>query len=234
VDKITVIVNTFDKGYGKRTILARDTIEALVKHLRYPELNWIIADNGSPKHEEHTNIITEPLIDIDHVVLNVQHGGVGLAKNEALTLAFETSPYVFITEDDWRLDETLDLESHLEVMKGDPAIGMIRFGYLGGEMLAKYTDYGAFRTYWTLIPDSGLYVYSGQVSLRNQLFYDKVGWHSPGVEAGQEELDMCYRYNALKENAPKILWPAQYGTVLNHGPFKNTGLGDSLNAEPVR
>jgi len=106
---------------------------------------------------------------------------------------------------------------------------MIRFGFLGGELLAKYIDYGSFRSYWWLLPNGGLYTYSGQVSLRKKEFYSAVGMHRTGISPGEEELDMCHRYNNAK-NPLKILWPADYGCTLNAGPFKNVGMSMSLNA----
>jgi len=136
---------------------------------------------------------------------------------------------------------------------------------------AIYRDYGNFHAYWDLQPASAMYIYSGQVSLRHKRWYDAVGYHAEGIQAGQEEEDMCRRYNnkygpnqliqhintALsmantwgvkdivnslttakkvteayyaQELPMKILWPAEYGVILNHSPFKNIGLGDSTNA----
>jgi hypothetical protein len=132
-------------------------------------------------------------------------------------------------EDDWELKEPMDLLPHVQLMLDHPDVSMIRMGFLGGEMEATYTDYGNFLTYWTLKPASGFYVYSGQVSLRSKYFYDMVGYHAEGLQAGQEEENMCWRYNQCA-NPPKILWPANYGTVLNCGPFRNIGFGTSVNA----
>lgn len=228
---VTVILTTYDKGDGARTSIARQTIQGLVDNLHYSNLHWIISDNNSPKHEEHVSFIVEPLKEknIPFEVLNVKGGGVGLSKNVALTRAYEISSLIFMTEDDWYLSEPFELESDVQVMLDNPSVCMVRYGFLGGEMLAKYTDFGDFKTYWTLVPNSGLYVYSGQVSLRSKLLTDMVGWHSPNLEPGQEELDMCHKYNSLGDSAPKILWPARHGSILNASPFKNLGLGNSLN-----
>jgi hypothetical protein len=105
---------------------------------------------------------------------------------------------------------------------------MIRFGYLGGEMLAKYTSLSN-HTYWRLQHKSGHYVYSGQVSLRHQRFYKSLGNHAEGVQAGVEEEEMCHRYNDTT-HPPDILWDAQFGCTINAGPFLNIGLDTSVNA----
>ena len=84
-----------------------------------------------------------------------------------------------------------------------------------------------------VIPDAGpdQYVYSGQVSLRHKRFYDICGYHPEGVSPGEEELTFCKHFNGV-EDAPKILWPATYGTTLNAPfiPFVNIGMDISLNA----
>lgn len=223
---VTVIITTYDPGDNSRFTLLYRTLQALKDKLVYPNLRWIVTDDGSTNHDTLVETLKHSFKDIE--ILNTEHKGVGFAKNNALRHAFEVSPYVFLLEDDWELKDSLDLLSHVQNMLDHPDIGMVRFGYLGGELNADYTRYGD-TSYWYLKPASGFYVYSGQVSLRNYAFYSAVGFHSEGTQAGQEEEDMCWRYNAL-ENPPKILWPAIYGCTLYSGPFTNIGLHKSVNA----
>lgn len=226
---VTAIITTYDPGDNSRFPLLYQTIQSLLDKMQYPNLYWIITDDGSPGHVGMVEKVTE-MLPADRVqFFNTNRKGVGYAKNNALEAAFKLSPIVFLLEDDWELREEFDLLTHVQVMLDNPDIGIIRFGFLGGEMEAQYTDYGDFKTYWLLKPASGFYVYSGQVSLRNKYFYDVVGYHTVGLQAGQEEEDLCWRYNSTP-NPPKILWPAQYGTMLNTGLFKNIGLAASVNA----
>ena len=44
------------------------------------------------------------------------------------------------------------------------------------------------------------------VLFRHERFYNSVGYHQEGVSPGEEELEMCKRYNDT-HNAPEILWP---------------------------
>lgn len=227
---VSIIITTFDRGSGDRTALAMQTVNALLTNLKYPELYWLIADNGSPKHDEQMLLITKDLPKERTTVLNTTAGGVGASKNAALKHAFETvSPMVLLLEDDWLLKYPLYIEKDVQLILDHEDVGMIRYGYLGGELDAHYTDYGIFKTYWTLIRGSGVYIYSGQVSLRHKRFYDAVGYHHETETPGEEELEMCKRFNGV-DNAPKILWPAEYATVMNGGPFNNIGLGFSMNA----
>jgi len=56
-----------------------------------------------------------------------------------------------------------------------------------------------------------------------------VGYHQENVSPGEEELEMCKRFNGT-DNAPDILWPGEYCPMLNCSPFKNIGMDFSLNA----
>lgn len=231
-DLVTVIITTYDSGDGKRTKALNDTLFSLLTKLNYGNnLAFIITDDSLP--EVHKKHILETSIMLEDYqwpaqIINTNRSGVGFAKNNALKLAFETSDMIFMLEDDWELKEPLYLEKHVDVLKTNPEYSVIRFGYLGGTFDASYVDLGSFKYYWHLHRGSGVYIYSGQVSLRHKRFYEGIGWHLEGVSPGEEELDMCKRFNAC-ENCGSILWPAEYGTTLNAGPFINIGLDLSTN-----
>lgn len=221
-DLVYVVMTTY-----KRTELAAQTLQALKKNLKYPHLAWHIADDGSGKDHIDTlvNIVGSATIT------DAQRGGVGKSKNLALTVAFRQTPYVFLLEDDWELIIPLDLEPHVKLLRDVPTAGMVRFGFLGGHMEAEYDDWnGPFTPYWKLKPGSGMYVYSGQVSLRHKRFYDALGLHKEGIAAGEEEEELCWRYNQIK-NPPDIFWSGHYACTIWNSPFQNIGLGEkSLNA----
>lgn len=226
---ITVVMTTYDNGEGRRTRCANRTLAALKKNLRYTggEIRWIIADDGSP--EGHIKSLMAYFGSDDKVfVTNAQRRGVGKSKNIALKQAFEWSPVVLLLEDDWELQEPFVVDDYVNAFDTNPELGMIRLGFLGGEMLAKYTQIAPHIPVWELQVNSGLYVYSGQVSLRHKRFYDIVGMHREGVDAGTEELDMCHTYNQI-ENPPKIVWLANYAPPLNRGLFTNIGMDSSTN-----
>lgn len=224
---VTVIITTYDSGSGQRTPPALQTIGALKQFLQYPALAWIIADDGS--HLNHLNTLRELLPEA--LVTNAARGGVGKSKNLALAEAFKQSPYVLLLEDDWVLRDLFDLTPHMKLLEDHTDIGMIRFGYLGGGMTANFEGDSLY-SYWRLTRGSGVYIYSGQVSLRHERFYRTVGWHKEGISPGEEELEMCIRFNAT-DNAPDIVWPARFGCELNCGPFLNVGMG-SLSTNGVR
>lgn len=218
---VSIVITTY-----KRTAVALATIKALQENLYYTgELHWIVSDDGSA--EEHREAIKGAL-PASAEVFNVNRAGVGQSKNVALGAAFARSPYVLLMEDDWQLTQRLDLHPPVSVLKNNEQIGMVRYGYLGGGMLAHLEDLdGPCTPYWVLQRGSGVYIYSGQVSLRHQRFYKAVGMHRVGISPGEEEIDMCIRYNGT-ENAPLIVWPANLPCAQNYGPFRHIG-DESLN-----
>lgn len=237
-DLVNIIITTYDNGNGKRISLLEETIWALIFKLRYDNIHYIVTDDSEKDiYDTHYYRIASIFIgeDISYQMINTNRQGVGFAKNNALRQAFKDSPYVLLMEDDWLLKDPMNLLPHIEVLRDNEEVGMIRFGFLGGNMVATHTDYGFPKTYWTLHHQSGHYVYSGQVSLRHQRFYKKMGYHverngdGNPVQAGQEEDEFCHRYNNTA-NPPTILWPCQYGSMLNCGPFLNIGLDNSVNA----
>lgn len=225
MESIAVIMTTYDDGSGKRTSVASRTLVSLFNYLKYPSLNWIVADDGS--QGDHIASVCKS-IPVEVQVTNAERGGVGKSKNLALREAFKVSPLVLLLEDDWELIKPLNLEKHAEVLLKHEDVGIIRLGYLGGTMDASYEDFGEGKYCWRLKRGTGVYIYSGQVSLRHERFYKSVGWHNESTSPGEEELEMCKRFNAT-ENAPDNLWPGEYGCTMNAGPFINIGLDVSLN-----
>jgi len=222
---LTTIITTYDPGDGKRTQVASRTIESLLQYLQYDNLQWIIADDGSA--EGHVETLTKLLEGKPYHISVVPRLGVGASKNAALHKAFEISPMVLLLEDDWVLTRPLNPAPYVNLLTEHEDLGMVRFGYLGGNLEAVFEG-DAHLSYWRLKRGSGVYVYSGQVSLRHKRFYDVVGFHQEGISPGEEELEMCKRFNGT-ENAPDIVWPANIPCTFNAGLFRHDDHGASLN-----
>lgn len=232
-EKLSIVITTFDRGDGSRTNCLTNTVKSLHANLKANlDLLWVLADDGSPKQEEHLKESLDYLTFFgQHVVVtNAQRQGVGKSKNIALAKAFEFSDCVFLLEDDWIPLHPFDLSLYIDIIKENTDLGMFRFGFLGGGMLASYVGYKDL-SFWDLQRGSGVYIYSGQVSLRHRRFYDVCGYHAEGLSPGEEELEFCKRYNGT-ENAPKILWPAFYGSTFGtpYALFTTIGVDFSLNS----
>lgn len=224
---LPIVITTYDNGSGARTPLALNTIQGLLSNLLYPELYWIIADDGSdPAHVGALVGLLEKHHQ-PHEASVVNRLGVGASKNQALQKAFSHAPIVLLLEDDWLLSTNLNIEPYVRLLEQNDTIGMVRFGYLGGGMEATFEG-DALISYWRLKRGSGVYIYSGQVSLRHERFYKATGYHQEGISPGEEELEFCKRFNATN-NAPDVVWPAAFACQFNTGAFLNIGMDHSLN-----
>jgi hypothetical protein len=226
-DILNIIITTYSGVNRERLGVAYQTIQGLRDFLVYSgPIRWILADDGSV--DGFINNLLLLLEGREVQVTQAGRGGIGRSKNLALWQAFEHSDLVLLTEDDWKLIQPLNIDQYISVLTNEPSVGIIRLGYQATDVKAEYVGYPGNICYWKLAQGSGVYVYSGQVSLRHRRFYDKVGWHKEGVAPGAEELEMCIRYNGT-EGAPCILWPGDISSHFQSGPFKNIGLDSSLN-----
>jgi glycosyltransferase involved in cell wall biosynthesis len=226
-EKLGIIVTTYN-----RANTAIPTLESLKKNLIYDEGRrfWVIADDGSP--EGYVDSLLSVLgTDEEVFVTNSQRRGVGASKNLALKLAFEKTSVVLMSEDDWQLILPYDIRPMADLLVSNPKVGMIRFGYLSStlsaDLVGQDDGYGPM-CYWRIKQGSGVYCYSGQIALKNKLWFESVGWHKEGISPGEEELEMCIRYNGTP-NAPEILWPANVACHFQTGIFINIGMNNSLN-----
>lgn len=220
--KLPIIMTTYDRGGGERTAVAIEAIKALKENLLGVEPVFVICDDSSP-NPGHIPALKEVLENNEAVFFDAERGGVGRSKNLGIQYCYDNNYSIFLLmEDDWVLSHPLNIQAYGQVLLESEDVGMIRLGYLGGlDMRAKFAAYLG-HTFWDLY--EGMYVYSGQVSLRHLRFYDKIGLHTVNIAPGSEELDMCYRYAQLnEEDKLKILFPADYGVTFQHGPFRTIG-----------
>lgn len=188
---------------------------------------WLCDDGtGSAYTDSLCSVCPVPV-----TVIDAGGRGVGHSKNLGLARAFAETDTVLLMEDDWVLQRDLDVNAYVKCLRQTPDLGIIRLGWLSVDISARLVGVDGV-CYWDLVPDSGVYGCSGQVSLRHKRFYDVVGYHGLGMSPGEEELDMCSRWNRCK--SPRIFWPADIPCGLGKGVFANNGLGVSLNRSRPR
>jgi glycosyltransferase involved in cell wall biosynthesis len=232
-EQIYVVMTTWN-----RTELAKKCLSSMRDNLVYENLHWHIADDGS--REGHVEELMSVLSPYPVTFTDAKRGGVGRSKNLALQYIYNINPnaITLLTEDDWFLDmPKFDLSLYADLLISNPKVGLIRLGYLShglsADLVGDVEGYGQM-CYWRIKPNSDQYAYSGQISLRSPKWYQTIGYHKEGVNAGQEELDMCGRFNNYP-NPPEILWPANLLPHFQMGPFKNIGMDSSTNSvEPEK
>lgn len=164
----------------KRTGLAIRTIRGIKERLDYPNLGWVIADDGSPNG--HVPALMEA---IGHEVawINARRKGVGVSMNEGAAKCLEFGNYILWLEDDWELQQPFDLKPCVQIMEERQEIGMVRLGYISPGPEAQLIS-AADRLWWKLKKNSDTYCFSGHASLRHKRFIDAYLPYAIGLTPG--------------------------------------------------
>lgn len=201
-----------------RTDYALATIRGVRTYLRYPDLRWYVADDGS--REEHVEAVMQALDGELIVGMHSVRRGYGASANRAWTRANEISPLSFWLEDDWELREPLDLWPYAALLMEDDSVGMVRLGVLNPEIRGSTFDHGG-ATYWRLdrIPArDGIPVFCGHPSLRHNRYQVSYGKYPEHLAPGDTELAYSYQYRIGIGSS--IVWPSE---VPGRGVFGHIG-----------
>jgi len=203
----------------KRTDLAVRTIRGVKEKLDYPNVGWVIADDGSP--DGHVEALMEA-IGHDVAVVNANRKGVGVSMNAGAAKCLEFGNYILWLEDDWELQQPFDLKPCVQIMEERENIGMVRLGYMSPGIEGQLIS-AADRLWWKLKKNSDTYVFSGHASLRHRRFISAYLPYAEGLAPGETELYMCGTFN--NKEGPDIVIPCWTG---QWGVFAHIG-GESLN-----
>lgn len=220
---VTVMLITY-----KRTDYAVRTVLGIQKHLRYPNLMWHIADDGS--QPEHVRAITNVMTTQHPVsISNAERRGAGHSMNLGQARAWNNGDFILWMEDDWELQEDFDLVPLVRALQERQDIGTIRLAYISPPLQGTLIS-AADNLYWKLhrSPEC-LYTYSGQPQLRHRRFFDAYGPHQTGLGAGDTEIHMCWTV-IHHPDGPDVAIPAWTGIW---GPFKHIGTVSIKNEERV-
>lgn len=213
-----------------RTEYAAMTIRAIKQNLLWPQLWWMISDDGSPKEHVQT-LVREigPTYNIE--VFDSARRGVGFGMNRCLGSIFEKSDLVLLCEDDWVLNAPLDMSPYVRLLTQHAEYGLVRFGYMCPDLLL-HTVGEEGKLLYCVQPNGQTYIFSGHPSLRHRRFHEVYGYYDEGLPAGMTELSMCGKVNAKYGSPnPWIVFPAEYSC---YGAFGHIGTESLKNMEPVR
>jgi hypothetical protein len=199
-EPITVILQTF-----KRTDVALRTIRAARDFLRYEDLRWYVADDGSPA--EHVQAVMRELIGAG---LHTERRGYGGNANAAWDAADTVGTLSFWLEDDWELTAPLDLYGYAALLMEREDIGMVRLGYLNPGIRGECVGHGA-SLYWKLDHEPVEHwqlAFTGHPSLRHRRYRQAYGNYPTGLAPGDTELAYAYQYRIGQ--GPAIVWPTDY------------------------
>ena len=178
----------------KRQELALKTIKGVLDWAVYPEIKWIVCDDGSG--DDYLNPIYELIGDrLAGSVAGNRHG-VGYMMNRAIEQVQTLDGQLMLfLEDDWELRATSDFNQDAQVLLNDVSVGMIRYGYLSPGLTATLLANNN-KLYWKVENNGFQYRFTGHPSLRHIRFHQAYGMYAEGLTPGQTELDFCAKVNA--------------------------------------
>lgn len=204
-EPITIILQTY-----KRTDVALRTIAAARELLRYPDLRWYVADDGS--EPEHVGAVLAALDGAAIVGVHSERRGYGANSNIAWQLADARSALTFWLEDDWELRQPLDLWQYAALLMETNEIGLVRLGVLNLDIRGRTWAHGG-KVYWKLDKEphlEGTPVFTGHPSLRHRRYLQAYGLYPEGLSPGDTELAYAWQFRIGSPDAPGIVWPADY------------------------
>lgn len=222
--KLSIVLVTY-----KRTEMALRTIESTCKNLTYPKelRSWYVGDDGSP-HKDMLRLLKalgeneETMIGY-HSERMRQKGDedtffAGLGWNKALGIGHQNSDFVLFLEDDWELDEPLDLVPYVKLLQEREDVGIVSFRILsvGNTVHTVGHDGHVYLRY----ERSSQYAYSGNPHLRHARMVRHYGWFSEKVNPGGIELAYDDLYRLDVKDGPQIWRPADISVW---GSWKHIG-----------
>lgn len=209
-----------------RTPMALQTVKSTIQNLKYPKLAWYIADDGSePKHipalmKEIRDSGAELLGFHSERMRNPGEEGTyhaGLGWNKGLGICHQFSDFVLVLEDDWNLDEPLDLEKYVKVLIDRQEVGLMSFRILsiGADVHTVSHDGEIYLRY----DRTTQYAYSGNPHIRHARYTKKYGWYAEDRNPGLIELHQDDQYRTADEG-PEIWRPVN---ISQWGSWKHIG-----------
>lgn len=198
----------------KRTEYAIQVVEGLKANLKYPNLSWHIADDGSG--EAHQNAIIEAIGDQPWTLTDAkQAGGTGHNRNLGLQAAFSRTDYVLHIEDDWVLTRPYILEPAVVILRDYPEVGMIRMGYIEEGHIGRSRNMAGLM-WWQLDKHSGHgFVFAGHPHMLHRRFHENYGWYDENLLPGPTEIAFAEKF--LKGEGPQIIYPMWvFGGFFSH------------------
>jgi glycosyltransferase involved in cell wall biosynthesis len=239
VDIIVITYNRYEE--------IQRTVQALTDLLTYPNLRWLIADDGTPgKYVDRLKRL-RLFKDKDAEFIPADQN-VGWGANVNRALAYSTAPFQFQIEDDYVLTQPLDLRVGVALLIEKPHLGLLRYGGTAGEHMILHqfeAEISASLPGWrehmglpgklTYLQLDGhcptAYLYSHRPHLKHRRFHAFYGLYDEGRKLGDTEEAYAVRVKSMMQadptHAPGIVvlpeWIPQtfdhIGKSYQHGEF---------------
>lgn len=199
----------------QRTKEAVETVKSTLLNLKYPpELcSWYVGDDGSPK--KHMDSIMRELDG--HKILGYHNDRLrhakaehtyncGMGWNRALGICHQNSDFVLWLEDDWNLEEPLDLVPFVRLLQEREDVGVVTFRVLSTGCDVYTVGHNGI--HYLQYQKTTQYAYSGNPYLRHARFTKHYGWFCEECNPGEIELKCDDVYRLDNASGPWIWRPA--------------------------
>lgn len=210
--KLSIVLVTHE-----RTKEALITVRSTCKNLIYPQelRSFYVADDGSDhKHvKKIMDVLTE---ECGEKILGFHDKRMrpegqdntyncGMGWNQGLGIAHQNSDFVLWLEDDWELEEQVDLVPYIRLLQERQDVGIVTFRVLsvGCEVLTV----GENGLHYLQYLKTTQYGYSGNPYLRHARFTKHYGWFREDCNPGEIELKMDDQYRLDNQGGPWIWRP---------------------------
>lgn len=199
----------------QRTDFALQTIKSTIENLGYPKEKraWYIGDDGSEVKHMASIISTLEMAGeriIGHHEERFRHPGqenthnAGIGWNRVLGLCHQFSDYVLWLEDDWNLEQPLDLVPYVRLLRDREDVGLCSFRILS--VGADVHTIGHENQIYLQYDRTTQYAYSGNPYLRHARYTKRYGVFAEDRNPGLMELHQDDQYRLAIEG-PRIWRP---------------------------
>jgi glycosyltransferase involved in cell wall biosynthesis len=214
---VSVVVLTY-----RRPVHLRRTLESFLRVNTYPNLELVLADDGSPPdlQEEMRRL------PFDRFLLPAENRGLGANTNAGLRAA--TGEYILQLQDDWLCEGPSGfIEAAIDVMTERPEIGMVRLRVpQPGLRSTTWTSRGGLSVRVFDSPPASRrdFIYTDTPHIKSQAFVEFMGDYLESRYMQKTELDMRDRFNAQSRYRAAV--------IEGHQPFEHIGDDASFNRPP--
>ena len=209
----------------RRIDLLRETHSSFMATCKYPSIELIVCDDGSPPEVQ----VRIREMEFDKFLLAPRNQGIAANTNKGLLAA--TGEFVLQLQDDWHCRGPADfIEAGIELMEECKDVCMVQywreptFPYpsrmhvtASGRRARVFLDYPGM-----VASGSGFYIYSDCPHLRRTASRETVGLYSSRKRMSEVEADYCRRFECLEGQRVAII--EGYG-----GVFQHTGADQTFN-----
>lgn len=190
---LTILTTTYypDTKQGhKRADIALDCMNSWTRYIKFNgwKAELFIADDGSEINDIGWHSRQE-------------RKGVGASLNAGFKEVFKLSEVALYIVDDWRLNDEIEVDDWVNLLKNNDRIGMVRIGPPHPDLTGKIE---MFKEGFAFVLDRHNYAYAMRPALYHPRFFEAYGWFQEGISCW--ECERLYNERFCSMEGPEIVY----------------------------